>query len=218
MSLKDLSISHSTLLKLKVSYEKLLKDYLPAPILSFICSVLAQEKVYFIIAGDRTSKLGDYHFNPRKGHIISINDSLNSYSFAITLIHELAHLKAFKVFSSNIKPHGQEWKDSFIALMYYPLRTESFPDDIKIALMRHMKNPKASSVRDIELRKVLIKYDDNSDGYMLVDDIDDGLVFQLKTGEQFIKKEKLRTRYKCENIRNGRLYYVSRTAEAKIIR
>ena len=97
-----------------------------------------------------------YTINKGDIYMCIIKDNkLNDINDAMfVLLHELAHLKAFKVFSSNIKPHGQEWKDSFIALMYYPLRTESFPDDIKIALMRHMKNPKASSVRDIELRKV----------------------------------------------------------------
>jgi hypothetical protein len=165
------------------------------------------------ITEERQSKLGDYLLHPQKGHMISINGDLNPYSFSITLIHELAHLKAFKLFSSKIKPHGEEWKESFRALMYYPIRTNAFPDEIKIALMQHMKNPKASSVRDIELRKVLMKYDEGRGVIAFVEDVPFDRVFTLKNGTRFQKVEKLRTRYKCVNVDTSKLYYVNATAE-----
>lgn len=216
MSLKDLSKNEKTRLKLQSEFEKALKDFLPEELLSYVSAILSSEKVYLILAKDRLTKLGDYHLNPTKGHVISVNSNLNIYSFSITLIHELAHLKAFKIYSNQIKPHGEEWKCTFQNLMAYPLKTNAFPNDIKLALLRHMKNPKASSVRDIELRKALSVFDEGED-FVLVDDVPFEKKFRLKNGDRFMKVEKLRTRFKCRNLDNGRMYFVSRTAEAEIL-
>jgi len=198
-------------------YEDVLNDYIPKELVGYISLLLVHENVTLKITKERTSKLGDYYYHPLKGHCISINYNLNPYSFTITLLHELAHLKAFKIFSRNIKAHGQEWKFTFKALMYYPLKTNAFPNDVRIALMKHMKNPKASSVRDINLKKVLRNYDENSALYVFVDDIPFDAYFELKNGSIFKKIEKLRTRYKCKKIDDGRLYFVNGSAEAKRI-
>jgi len=43
-----------------------------------------------------------------------------------TVPHEFAHLVAYRVYGSRIKPHGKEWKSVVLALDAKPVRTHSY--------------------------------------------------------------------------------------------
>ena len=43
-----------------------------------------------------------------------------------TIPHEFAHLVAYQVYGSRIKPHGKEWKSVVLALGAKPVRTHSY--------------------------------------------------------------------------------------------
>jgi SprT protein len=43
-----------------------------------------------------------------------------------TVPHEFAHLVAYRVYGSRIKPHGKEWKSVVLALGAEPVRTHSY--------------------------------------------------------------------------------------------
>ena len=110
------------------------------------------------ITKPRRFKLGDFKARGNRFEI-TINNNLNKYLFLITLTHELAHAFVFKQYQNNVKPHGRVWKDTFKSLMLNFLNPDCFPADILQHLSRHMLNPKASTFADLELVKVLKKYD-----------------------------------------------------------
>ena len=67
-------------------------------------------------------------------HQISVNNSANPYRFLITIIHEIAHLVAFKDFGYFIKPHGKEWKSCYQKLITPFLKPEIFPQKLLIMI------------------------------------------------------------------------------------
>jgi SprT protein len=161
----------------------------------------------------RLTKLGDYrHPYNGKPHEITINHNLNSYSFLITLVHEIAHLTTWNKYRRKVLPHGMEWKEEFRNLLKPVFELNIFPEEIFECLKNYSVNPKASSCADTELMKVLKKYDKNSE-FVHLEDIPEKSVFSLKSGRTFIKGEKIRKRYKCIDTTNKKLYLVSPVAE-----
>ena len=115
-------------------------------------------KVKVEISIPRKTKLGD--FKVRGNQLsITINNNLNKYLFLIVLTHELAHAFVFKKYQNTVKPHAKSWQLTFKSLMLNFLTPDYFPEDILKVLSRHMISPKASIFADLELVKILKRYD-----------------------------------------------------------
>lgn len=167
---------------------------------------IVKYKIQLKITRNRRTKLGDYRppiHHPN--HRISINHNLNPYSFLITFIHELAHLQVFEKHGNKVKPHGNEWKNTYRKLTLEILKEDVFPADIEEVLERSVVNAKASSIADLKLSRVLMKYDAGSTGKRL-EDLPLHSIFETERGLHFKKGEKRRTRYKCLNLQNKRFY------------
>ena len=188
-----------------------LNHFLPPQSVKTIAKWLTDYDCSLTIKKSRSSKLGDYrHFQNK--HYITINEDLNSYSFLITLTHEIAHMMVTDKYSSRVAPHGKEWKSEFKTLMlgFMPI----FPTDIQQCLAIHLKNPKASSSSDYKLAKALMKYDKNPT--LTISDIPDGSIFSTPNGKRYIKVKKIRTRFQCKSLNNNRIYLFNPSAEVQI--
>ena len=95
------------------------------------------------------------------------------------------------------------------------LNTEFLPEDVLKSLSNHMINPRASSVRDLELSMILKKYDKHKSTF--ISEINDGDEFSIDNGKRFVRIEKLRKNYQCKEISTGKLYRFSPLAEVKLI-
>ena len=167
------------------------------------------------IVNNRSSKSGDYKFSTKfKTHTITINKDLNPYTFLLTFLHELAHLKANIDYGRKIKPHGQEWKTCFSDLAKPLLLTEVFPSKILSALNNYFVNPKASTFSDYMLVETLREYDEQSDGFVNLSQIVHGAIFTLRH-RKFIKGVKKRTRFVCKDVITGKNYLISGIAQVK---
>jgi len=144
-------------------------------------------------------------------NLIRINNDLNKYSFLITLVHELAHASIWTKYGRRVKPHGDEWKEEFQRMMLTFLSPYYFPDDILKALSLHMTNPKSSTIRDVNLSEILIKYDNKE--IITISSLKDGDCFKISDGRVFKKIEKLRKNYKCLELKSGKLYSFSPLSE-----
>lgn len=160
------------------------------------------------ITRTRQTKVGDFTSRKSVEHPrITLNHELNPYLFAITYIHEVAHLRVHLEYGNRVDPHGEEWKDKFRILMQPVMNHDIFADDILAELERHMVNPKASSFADTDLTKVLRRYDKNADQYATLSDIPEGSVFRFQG--RFFKKGKIRrTRVLCHEVKTRRHYLV----------
>lgn len=127
-------------------------------------------------------------------------------------VHEIAHLVVQENHGRSVSPHGMEWKIAFQELMRPFLRKDVFPEDVLVGLIKHMKNPKAASQADPNLVRIFRKYDDG-EILLTVDDIEFGTQFTLANGRKFVKGEKQRTRYRCQEVDTGKVYLVSGLAE-----
>jgi hypothetical protein len=187
---------------------KLLQQYCPADAVQY-CYHLWQKDIFvFKIKKERTSKLGDYRYSPasQPPHQISINHTLNPYSFLVTYIHEVAHLHTFSRYKRKVLPHGKEWKRNFQQLMLPLLNEKIFPTDILLPLQQYMQNPKASSCSDMRLFKALQGY--NLSAKPLLLELSTGETFRLH-GRVFEKGVIRRTRVVCKETSTGKQYSIS---------
>jgi hypothetical protein len=178
-----------------------LNEYLPPNTFAPVADYLQQYKVHLTITRERKSILGDYrNAIHNRNHRISVNGNLNTYSFLITLLHELAHLLTFNKYGNRVQSHGKEWKALFGQLLAQFLESKVFPGDIEKELLASLSNPAASSCAEDKLMRVLRRYDSKAEGKLLVEEIPPQSLFKLKDGRVFKKGEKLRKRYRCEEV------------------
>jgi SprT protein len=195
-----------------------IKRYIPPASAQMVLDYLKQYKVHLTVTRDRRSVLGDYrHATTYNTHRISVNGTLNKYSFLITLIHELAHLITFMQYRNRVDPHGREWKNCYAMLLKDFLKPEIFPADLLLALNKSMHDLPASSCSDDNLMRALKNYDVRTNGLVMVEQIPEGTDFDAGKGKIFRKGKKLRKRYQCIEIETGKLYLFSPIYEVKAV-
>ena len=155
------------------------------------------------ISNPRKSKLGDFRFADNQMKI-TINNNLNKYSFLITLVHELAHAFVFKKYKNNVFPHGKHWRLMFRSLMLNFLTPDYFPEDILKVLSKHMISPKASTLTDLNLVKILNQYDKFPS--FTISDLAIGDSFRIDSGRVFLKGENSRKRIRCIECKTKKIY------------
>ncbi|MGB3005728.1 MAG: SprT-like domain-containing protein [Chitinophagaceae bacterium] len=196
-----------------------LQNYLPPDTAIAVMGYLQQHKVHLTIAKERKSILGDYrHRTHHANHRISVNGNLNSFSFLITLLHEIAHLLTFEQYGRAVPAHGNEWKRIFGQLLKQFVQNSVFPPDIEKELILSLSNPAASSCAEDGLLRVLRKYDNiQSVHHHFVEEVPVHNLFRIKDGRVFKKGEKLRKRFKCTEVQTGKIYLFSPVYEVVML-
>jgi hypothetical protein len=192
-----------------------LEEFIPVKSINYISSLIEKENIQFKVVKQRRSKHGDFKRTINGDYIITINRFYNQYRFILTLVHELAHYFVTKKYF-KAKPHGKLWKNKFKELLNPLLDKSVFPNDLLKYLSRHMENPKSTFSYDIELSKVLDKYDNSRQKYFYLDQVKDGEIFFYGDGNKFLKIKKRRKRYLCENLLNKKKYLFLGNAKIKI--
>ena len=187
--------------------KEILAQYIPETAVEPVYNSIVAYKIHFKITRSRKTKLGDYRPPIRHPyHRITINHDLNQYSFLITYIHELAHLLVYEQYKNRVAPHGKEWKQIYKDLMKEFLMLDIFPKDIETVLEKSIQNSKASSTSDLKLSRILQQYNEKPNGHIHVEELAPESIFETHNGRQFKKGERVRTRYKCQNLQNKRTY------------
>ena len=195
---------------------EVLAPYIPEHAVVPIFELIKIHQVRLKIVNERTTRHGDYRRNPDGSHGITVNGSLNKYKFLITLIHEIAHLAAYKKFGHNIKPHGEEWKLTFQQLMVPFIRPEVFPMQILPLLARHFKNPTASSDTDTTLSLALKQFDQPTDKNFVFE-VPYGALFRLTNGRIFQKGAQRVKRFECTEVATKKVYLFNPNAEVELL-
>jgi hypothetical protein len=195
-----------------------LQDYLPPGTYDAVLAYLRQYKVHLTVARERKSILGDYrHSTHHANHRISVNGNLNTYSFLITLLHELAHLLTFEQYGNKVLAHGREWKMIYAKMLAQFIQHKIFPADIEAELLRSLQNPAASTCAEDGLLRILRKYDAKESHHRLVEELAIHDLFRTSDGRIFKKGEKLRKRYKCVEVKTGKVYLFSPVYEVESV-
>ncbi|MGK0385711.1 MAG: SprT protein [Patiriisocius sp.] len=194
-----------------------LSKYIPEAAVIPAFDLIKENGVYLKIVNERVTRHGDYRKMPNGQHQITVNASLNTYRFFVTLIHEIAHLVAFQKFGRNIKPHGKEWKFTFQQLMLPFIRPEVFPLQLLPVLAMHFKNPKASSDTDARLSLALKQFDPANDKNYIFE-IPAGGMFRLYNGKIFKRGNKRIKRYECLEVATGKMYLFQPNAEVEFLK
>lgn len=187
-----------------------LEQFLPPGTGEAVLQYLHTYKVHLTIARERKSILGDYrHRTHQQNHRISVNGNLNPYAFLITTLHEIAHLVVFEKYQHRVQAHGKEWQQIFSHLLARFLQRKLFPPDIEAELHRILGSPAASSCAEDGLIRILRRYDTQTNGRKLVEELEDKALFKLEDGRVFQRGAKQRKRYMCVEVKTGRAYLFS---------
>lgn len=197
-----------------------LDKYLPPNTFLPVAAYLQKYKVHLTVSRERKTILGNYRnaYN-NHSHRISVNGNLNTFSFLITLLHELAHLLTYEQYRNKVQPHGREWKTLYGQLLAQFIENKVFPADIESELLATLHNPGASSCSEEGLVRILRNYDPQKDNYKLImiEAVAVSSLFKLKDGRVFKKGERLRKRYKCEEIATKRFFLFSPVYEVEVV-
>ena len=196
-----------------------LQDYLPTGTYEPVLAYLREYKVHLTVARERKSLLGDYrHRTQQENHRISVNGTLNQFAFLVTLLHELAHLVTFEKHGNKVSSHGREWKKIYSQFLKQFIDHKVFPADIEKELKLSLVNPAATSCAEDGLLRVLRKYDGDTNGHLLVEELPADSLFKTSDGRVFKKGIQLRKRFKCEEVGTGRVYLFSPVYEVYSIK
>ncbi len=203
--------------KEKLPFEEL-KAYIPEGSYESLLHNIVKYKVQLTLTRERKTILGTYiHPFGTKGHRITVNANLNQYAFLVTLLHELAHLFTYEKYRGRVAPHGVEWKAEFSAILKEYLLKSIFPEPLALAIKNSLANPGASTCADIPLQMALKKFDKKQDGFLMVDELQQGQLFRIADGRIFERGEKLRTRYKCKELSSKKYYLFSKLFEVQLL-
>ncbi len=196
--------------------EQLLQKHVPEAAVAYCLELWKEHPFSFKVTGTRSSCLGNYKYEAGH-HTITVNYDLNTYSFLVTYIHEVAHMHVqlgMKTLRKRPQPHGNEWKEAFQAIFAPLLNEEVFPVSMLSVLSRHMQNPAASSTRDPALMKALRVFDTNTENPLFLESISDGDTFIFKS-RVFQKLESRRSRALCLEVKTKKKYTIPLMAEIK---
>lgn len=178
----------------------------------------------------RRTKTGD--FRPaRDGSppMITLNHNLHPVEMLITFCHELAHYRVYRKYRIRRSPHGKEWKSIYRQLLAELLEAEVLEKEVNQAIYHcFFKREKIGSGLCEKLYDVLYPLGiGDSEGYSEGDskgkeegkrvrrvrDLEEGEPFKLRGGKVFIKGPKNRTRYRCKELKSGKMFTVHGMAE-----
>lgn len=192
----------------------ILSKYIPAEAAPIIARWIDYFQCDFKVSRNRNTKYGDYRPpHGGQGHRISVNYDLNPYAFLVTTVHEFAHLLTWNEHKQKARPHGQEWKSNFKKMMVPFFEKEIFPGDVKRAIVSYLQNPSASSCTDLNLFRVLRAYDEKKSNAVAVEKLPLNSLFSMKNGRVFRKEAQIRKRFRCTEIKTGRVYLFNPIAE-----
>ena len=87
---------------------------------------------------------------------------------------------------------------------------------IAVTLSKSLKNPAASSCADEKLLRVLKNYDPVKEGHFLLEQLPPNSFFVIRGGRMFKKGEKIRKRYKCQEVHTGKWFLFSPVYEVVV--
>lgn len=175
--------------------------------------LFSEHQFLFRITNPRRSRLGSFKGMRHSGRpVIQINSDLGPYTFLLVFLHELAHLVVMRKHGRKAKPHGAEWKNAYRTLVQPFFDAQVFPPELTRQLVRYFIKTPATFHRDTLLINTLAGCEGGT-LMLTVKDIPVNSTFTLRSGKQFVKLEKLRTRFKCYNAATRKYYLVPGSAE-----
>lgn len=175
-----------------------LAPFLPAGSLEVIGEWLRVDNLSIKLTSGRGQRLGAYKREASGMQTILLNRNQDPYSFLITLVHEIAHMQARKLYGRHVQPHGLEWKQTYSRLIIKAAAIPSLPADICAMMAEIARSPESRHYGKISVSKVLLKYSTKAEPGELLCDIPPGTRFRMPDGKVYIKGEKIRTRYRCK--------------------
>lgn len=186
------------------------ESHLPEGAADFVKDWVGEADLVIKIRNTRKTKLGDYKFlKELNSHEITVNSGISSEAFFFVLTHEIAHLLVRVNYPRAVKSHGVEWKNTFRQLLLESMQI--YPEQMRLVIFSHARNPKASLHADRLLQKGLFQTE--HDESKQIENLAENQKFRL--GKRIFEKGKKRKiRYLCKEIQTGKLYTVSGSAIA----
>ncbi len=176
-----------------------------------IIAYLVSNNCELKIKAARKTKLGD--FSVRGGHkSITINNNLNAYRFALTLVHEIAHLMTYERHKWKVKPHGNEWQENYrILLDLWKIKgLFSKSEQLTTLYQNEYDKPTVCSGIQMDKERILSSYDDRK-GEVMLSELPQNQRFKFRN-QVYSKGDLRRTRILCRRIENNKAYTIHKAS------
>ncbi|WP_158281187.1 hypothetical protein [Dyadobacter jejuensis] len=190
------------------------KGLVPESAEAYCQQLFMAQPVHLVVSRPRRTRLGDFTVKPGKRPRVTVNADLNPYSFLITYLHEMAHLRVYlhrmSVGGLREAPHGPQWKKTFQDLLIPVANEQVFPKEILVPLVDYMKNPRASSSADMPLYIALRNFDTlqpSHENKIRLLDLNEGASFVFQN-RVFVKETIRRTRVLCTHQASQKRYTI----------
>ena len=180
----------------------MLNKYINSSAVCFVEKWIKDYPLLIKVKNNRKTKLGDYK-KLKNGHQITINNEPNKDLFFMVLTHEIAHMHAFHKYGFRIKPHGQEWKQTFGQLLQESVT--AYKEDLQKIILDFSINPKANYYTYTPIVNYF-NIDKKADK-ILLHDLKENTIFSMG-GKIFKKGNKRKIRYLCTELSTGKKYAV----------
>ena len=188
-------------------FQKIISKYVCSNGVQLIAYWLQKYPFEFKIVNPRSTKFGDYRYNPRSNnHIITINNDLKGDAFLFTALHEIAHQHT-QILHGRVQPHGVEWKNCYKKLLMQALENNAFENAQLI--VECLDSIKSSSVYNKDIFKELYSSKDKNEVYL--EELNNGDLF-IFNKVMYQKKSHRRTRVLCFNTENRKDYLIPNLA------
>lgn len=121
----------------------MLKEYLPETVVEDMENLLRRYSCRLLVVSERRTVYGNYRAMPDGSHRITVNRGLDKWAFFLVLLHEAAHMQTRVKYGGAVRPHGQEWKESYRSLLRHYIYSGVFPPALASLVYEHSRNPKA---------------------------------------------------------------------------
>ncbi|MCU0418963.1 MAG: transcription elongation protein SprT [Cyclobacteriaceae bacterium] len=186
---------------------ELFEKHVPPLAVDYCCHLWAGHTFRLTLRKSRVTKVGDFTCRHGQTPHITLNHDLTPLLFLLTYVHEVAHLVVHQRYGHRAEAHGTEWKQTFQQLLVPVLTEAIFPPALYRVLVRHMKNPMASTFSDAAVTRELRQLDAHGRVAVLLSDLPAGSVFGIR-GRWFRKGELKRSRVLCLELKTKKRYLV----------
>ncbi len=176
-----------------------LAPFLPEGALEVVSKWLPSKGLSITLTNRKSQRLGAFILGRDGQRKIILNVNQTSYSFLITLAHEVAHMQVSVQYGQKAAPHGKEWKEACGKLILEAASILPMPEGVKEAMHLIAANPGRAQFSDLRVSNLLLQHAHNgSETRKLLADIPAGSRFRLpQNGKVYEKVQRNRTRYKC---------------------
>lgn len=195
--------------ELKIQIYNALKIHMSPKQIEFVLPYFIERKLKMHIKTEKNSYKGlcRMPLNASDYYKITVCRTDNEDLFFLVFLHEVAHMEVNIKYGRKVLAHGMEWSNTFRALIIQSIKNSCFNDYSAKVLTDFLSKGVLITTAKMHKIEALIENNSNPD-IIRVLQVPENALFILQGGKIFKKCERIKTRYRCIDVKTGKAYRV----------